>query len=91
MHISDPRRLHSVPSSEKHFWPWLDTHHLCNAQENLAQERKLFAEGNTVMLQTILSPVQAGALMLEAWPAHCDCFAFAAAALNEVQCLPNQL
>ncbi len=55
------------------------------AQENLVQERKLFAEGNTVMLQTILSPVQAGLLMLEAWPAHCDCFAFAAAAVEEVQ------
>ena len=43
------------------------------------------------MLQTILSPIQAGLLMLEAWPAHCDCFAFAAAAIEEVQCLPNAM
>ncbi|CAL5226792.1 g9653 [Coccomyxa viridis] len=52
-------------------------------EENLAQERKLFAGANTVLLQSILSPVQAGLLMLDAWPAHCDCFAFATVALNE--------
>ena len=54
-------------------------------QENLAQEQKLFAGANTVLLQSILSPVQAGLLMLDAWPAHCDCFAFATVALNEVR------
>ena len=42
------------------------------------------------MLQTILSPVQAGQLMLEAWPAHCDCFSFAAAAVEEMQRPPNR-
>ena len=54
-------------------------------QENLAQERKLFAGANTVLLQSILSPVQAGLLMLDAWPAHCDCFAFATVVLDKVR------
>lgn len=54
-------------------------------EENLGQERKLFAEANTYMLQTILSPVQAGLLMLDAWPAHCDCFAFSVAAAQDAR------
>ena len=57
-----------------------------DVQESLAQERKLFAGANTVLLQSILSPIQAGLLMLDAWPAHCDCFAFATVAMNEVRC-----
>lgn len=57
-------------------------------QDNLAQERKLFARANTALLQSILSPIQAGLLMLDAWPAHCDCFAFATVAMNKVR-LPN--
>ena len=53
-------------------------------QDNLAQERKLLAGADTVLLGTLLSPVQAALLMLHAWPAHCDCFAFATAAIQQV-------
>ena len=54
-------------------------------QMNLDQERALFAKANTMLLQSVLSPIQAGLLMLDAWPAHCDCFAFATMALKEVR------
>ena len=37
-----------------------------------------------MLLGTLLSPVQAALLMLHAWPAHCDCFAFATAAIQQV-------
>lgn len=60
------------------------------AQENLSQESKLFAGANTVLLQQILSPVQASLLLLHAWPAHCDCFAFATAVASREVCLPTQ-
>lgn len=45
----------------------------------------MFMECNTVLLTQILSPVQAALLMLQCWPAHCDCFGFANYIASEVR------
>ena len=45
----------------------------------------MFTECNTVLLTQILSPVQAALLMLQCWPAHCDCFGFANYIASEVR------
>ena len=63
---------------------WKAMRRAIHLQDNLAQERKLLAGASTVLLGTLLSPVQAALLMLHAWPAHCDCFAFATAATQQV-------
>ncbi len=46
-------------------------------QIKLQQERGALADANSGLLLDILSPVQSALLMLRAWPAHCDCLAFA--------------
>ena len=49
----------------------------CDMQIKLQQERGTLADANSGLLMDILSPVQSALLMLRAWPAHCDCLAFA--------------
>ena len=54
------------------------------AQGNLKEEQQVFMKANTVLLTQLLSPVQAALLMLQCWPAHCDCFGFANFVASEV-------
>ena len=53
-----------------------DLTRVCPPQESMQKEAKLAQQYSFVIINRILTPIQAVLLLVNAWPAYCDCLGF---------------